>query len=200
LKAIAAWQAAVKKAKQNGPLLAKPVVLIVLSPTEELKENRRPQIVQRQISHLIDDQDFRSKIDAKPAIQHTFPVSASWIGDQIVGCHEVDSLSGLDGGLRQSHGQMSLADPRRTQQNHVGRFMHETQRSQFADLSFVGRWLESKIELIECRQVRQVSQLQSEARQPRCYGTNAPKVNLLPRKQSELVGAGLGGRFFLEGI
>src|SRR5271154_2431650 len=51
---------------------------------DELKENRRAQVVQRQISHLVDDEDFRSKVDAEPAIQPTFPVSPAQIGDQVV--------------------------------------------------------------------------------------------------------------------
>src|ERR1700761_2775510 len=33
-----------------------------VSSADELEENGRAQIVQRQISHLVDDEDFRSKV------------------------------------------------------------------------------------------------------------------------------------------
>ena len=49
--------------------------------------------------------------------------------------------------------------------------MHESQGTQFADLSFVDRRLEAEIELLECLQVRQVRQLQ-----PGLEVTLAPRV------------------------
>src|SRR5271166_2849240 len=77
-----------------------------IAGADELKENRRAQIVQRQISHLVDDQDLRRKIDAQAPVEPTFPVSPAEIGDQIVGGHEVRGVAGLYRGLRQSHSQM----------------------------------------------------------------------------------------------
>ena len=127
---------------------------------DELEENRRAQIVQRQISHLVDDEDLRRKIDAQAPIKPAFPVSAPEIGDQIVRGHEVGGLSGLNRRFRQSHRQMSFPHAGRSQQDHVGSFMHEPQRPQFADLPLINRWLKAEIELIECFQVRQVGQLQ----------------------------------------
>ena len=56
---------------------------------DELKEDRRAQIVQRQISHLIDDEDLRSKVNAQAPVESALPVSAPEIGDQIVGGYEM---------------------------------------------------------------------------------------------------------------
>src|SRR5579863_6968530 len=47
---------------------------------DELKENRRAQIVQRQIPHFVDDQDLRRKIDPQAPVEPAFPVSPAEIG------------------------------------------------------------------------------------------------------------------------
>ena len=103
---------------------------------------------------------FRRQIDAQPAVEPAFAVSAAEIGDQIVRGHEVGGLAGLNRRFRQRHRQMSFSHAGRPQQNDVGSFMHEPQRAQFADLPLVDRGLKAEIELIECLHVRQVSQLQ----------------------------------------
>src|SRR5690349_13269614 len=51
---------------------------------DQLEENRRAQIVQRQISHLVDDENLRGQVDAQPSIQPAFAVSTPEVGDQIV--------------------------------------------------------------------------------------------------------------------
>src|SRR5580658_6036767 len=47
---------------------------------DELKEDRRAELVQRQVSHLIDDEDFGGKINAQPPVEPAFPVSTAEIG------------------------------------------------------------------------------------------------------------------------
>ena len=83
------------------------------------------------------------------------------IGNQIVSGHKVSSLPGLNGRFRQCHREVSFTHARRPQKNHVGSFMHETQRSQFPNLPFVDGRLEAEIELIERLQIRQMRQLQT---------------------------------------
>ena len=92
---------------------------------DQLEENRRAQIVERQISHLVDDEDFRGQIDSQPAIQPSFALSSPQIRHQIVSSHEVRGLSGLNRRFRQGHRQMSFSDAGRSQQDHIGSFMHE---------------------------------------------------------------------------
>jgi hypothetical protein len=96
---------------------------------DELKEDGRAELVQRQIPHFVDDQNFGGEIDAQPPIKPAFPVSTAEIGYQIVRRHEVRCLSGLNGCLCQRHRQVSFSHSGRTQQNDVGRFMHEPQRA-----------------------------------------------------------------------
>jgi hypothetical protein len=56
---------------------------------------------------------------------------------------------------------MGFSHSGRAEQNDVGGFMHEPQRTHFADLALVDGRLKGEVELIERLHVRQVSQLQS---------------------------------------
>jgi hypothetical protein len=73
-----------------------------VTSADELKEDRCAQIVQRQISHFIDDQDPPRKKDAQAPVDRALLVSPAEIGNQIVRGHEVRGLAGLDRGFRQS--------------------------------------------------------------------------------------------------
>src|SRR5947207_6532880 len=92
----------------------------LVAGADKLEENRRAQVVQRQISHLVDDEDLRSQVNAQAAVEPSFPVSTPEIGEQIVRGHEVSGLSGLNRSLRKSHRQMRFPHSGRPQQNHVG--------------------------------------------------------------------------------
>src|SRR5580658_7975472 len=74
-----------------------------IAGADQLEEDRRAEIVQRQISHLVDDENLRSQVNAKAPIESAFAISATEIGNQIVRRHKVGSLSGLNRRFRQSN-------------------------------------------------------------------------------------------------
>src|SRR5579863_3558181 len=67
-----------------------------ITGADQLEENRRAQIVEWQISHLVNNEDFGCEIDSQAAIQPSFAVSSPQIGHQIVSGHEVRGMSGLN--------------------------------------------------------------------------------------------------------
>ena len=81
-----------------------------IAGADQLKENSRTQLIQWQITHLVDDRHLWGEIDAQPAVQAAFSVSASEIGYQIVRCHEVRSLARLNGGFRQRYRETGFAN------------------------------------------------------------------------------------------
>ena len=75
--------------------------------------------------------------------------------------HEVSAVAGLDGSLGQGDGKMGFSDPRRAQQDYVGRLMYEAQGAQLADLALADGGLEVEVELVEGLHIGQMRQLQS---------------------------------------
>lgn len=82
--------------------------------TDKLKENGCTQIIEWQVPHFVDDENFGRQIDAHAPIESAFTVSTSKIVDQIMRRHKVRAKAGLDGGFCKRHTQMRLADSRRT--------------------------------------------------------------------------------------
>src|SRR5260370_22433756 len=117
--------------------------------THQLEENRGSQIVQRQIAHFVDHQNFRRQVHAHPAIQPPFAIRAPQVRCQIVRGDEIRSQSRADRLLRQRHTQVRFSHARWTQENHVAGFVNESQRTQLPNLPLIQRWLKTEIELLE---------------------------------------------------
>src|ERR1700680_3180798 len=62
-----------------------------IASADQLKENRGAKFIERQISHLVDDEDLRRKIDSQPSVEAPFSVRPSQVGHQIMGRQEVCS-------------------------------------------------------------------------------------------------------------
>src|SRR6266478_3065316 len=115
----------------------------------QLKEYRRSQIVQRQIPHFVDHQNFRRQVYAHPAVQPPLAIRSTQVRRQIVRGNEIRAQSRADRLLRQRHAQMRFPNARRPQQNDVASFVNKSQRTQLPNLPFIQRWLKTEIELLE---------------------------------------------------
>ena len=49
---------------------------------DQLKEDRRAEIIQWQISHLVDDEHLRCEIDSKPSVEASFTIGPAQVGHQ----------------------------------------------------------------------------------------------------------------------
>src|SRR6266480_2558848 len=125
-----------------------------------MEENRGSQIVQRQIAHFIDHQNFRRQVHAHPAIQPPFAIRAPQVRCQIVRGNEIRSQSRADRLLRQRHAQVRFSHARGTPENRVAGFVNESQRTQLSNLTIIQRWLKTTIELFEGFYEREMRKLQ----------------------------------------
>src|SRR5215831_1047411 len=168
----------------------------LVSCTDELKENRCAQLVQRQVSHLVDDQDARSQVHAHAPVEPAFPIGPTEIGNEVMCGHEISAEAGLDGGFGQCDAEMRFADAWWSKENHVTGFVDETQRSQLANLPFVDRRLKAEIELIEVLYKGQMRQLKSR---PQISAT--PRIHFTTQQiPKEIRVAGFGLRSLFEQI
>src|SRR5580693_1397445 len=129
----------------------------------QLEKDGGAQLVQRQVSHLIDDQNLGRQVDPHPPIQTAFPICTPKISNQVVGGHEVGSEARLNRSFGQSHAQMRFTNARRPEKNNVASLVNKPQRAQFLNLPFVNGRLKSEVELLEVLQEWQMRQLQPGA-------------------------------------
>src|SRR5579872_4874397 len=66
-----------------------------IAGADELKEYGRPQIVERQIAHLIDHEDFGGEVDAQAPVEAALPRRPPQVADEFVGGEEVRAEAGV---------------------------------------------------------------------------------------------------------
>src|SRR6266542_4098226 len=118
---------------------------------------------QRQIAHLVDDQDGGFEVGLELLGEPPGGLGLFEVADQVVEGGEVDRVAGLAGRDRQADREHGLADPGRAQEADVRPGLDEAEGGQVADLAGVQFGLEGEVEGVQALVVRQPRQLQGVA-------------------------------------
>ena len=131
----------------------------LVAPADELEEQRRRLTVDREIPDLIDDQQPRDRVDLQLVVE---PALAQRPGERRQhrrGRREQHPVAPLDGLKPETHGQVRLPDPGRTEQDQVLPVLDEVAQAQLLDLLPVHGGLVAEVEAVEPLDEREPGQV-----------------------------------------
>jgi len=90
----------------------------LVAGVDQLKEQVSAAAQQREVAHLVDDEQDIARVEANPLVELIGAVHLSERIDEVTEGDEQDALAGLDGLEAERHGQVGLAGAGWTQQVH----------------------------------------------------------------------------------
>src|SRR3954469_3833669 len=113
-------------------------------------------LLEWQIAELVDDEQFGLREEGELIGELAVELGAGERTEQRGGAGEEHRVASLDGSATESDGEMSLADARRSEEEHVFGLGNEAAGGELADEALVDRWLRLEIELFERLHRREV--------------------------------------------
>jgi len=121
----------------------------LVARADELEEDGRALVVEWQVAHLVDDEDFGGEIDAESSVESLLAGGVAEVLDEVVGGDEVGAEAGVNGLDGEGDGKVRLADAGRSEEYHVLGLVDEAEGTELGDLAGIDGGLEVEVELVE---------------------------------------------------